>query len=758
MTKKISARFSLIKAPADGNGIADVYSYFIACTLSQGVTRSNPSTGWVQGVFQQPTAEKPYAWKYTKTTYTKAGKEPAYSPCELICVWQTGINVNLLENAGFDSEEAMGEWSNRGSRLIPSITGFTKAAVATSGYITTSNSDKLPTFSFVTTSGTAGNAWPEIIPEGYYLWTNLTQYYVKDGSGATVTVQRQYCLSSSATTLSDATSWTSARQTPSASKPYVWMRDYVASATDTINIGHSDNVNLFLTYQRSSAYGGIDGIGKIVSGTQGHKALLSSIDLGSYNTAGKEIMSQALWSAGDNTRRALEENTWYTLSFWCKGYTVATSGNTEGAVDQGKHPSFNTYVYGGVKDGVDYQAINTGAGVYVDGVLNSWPGADGSARWEATATWVRHTFTFKTKSELSTLDKKLLFRMWPTSSASYRSYLYICMPKLEIGMQATGFIDNEQDYVGPPLRITRWEAGKQFYSGRKGEPYKDAVIFTDGKKYRCTETHISSSSNQPASGSTNQWWKIAYYLENVSTQLLLADDAYLVFTQTNRIFVHDANGNVAAGMGGAEGGINDFPIWVGKTYTERASASFRVSLAGKLFASNAEISGKIEASEGNFGDLVISGNDFVSKSGKLYFGKNGDASYDGSYLAIGTTPTYLQTNAHIHGVTYLAPYFAYFSAPNATALKLVGSTAIDSEGVVSMTTSRCSFQMQANNQTMGVTYGVHHTQIYMSSLGITLQSENASWRYMLLIESSGIKAQKYNKTTGTMSAETTLYS
>lgn len=521
--KKIGSRFSLV-AVQNGNGIATVTTYFIATTMSQGVTRTNPASGWVANVFQPPTADKPYAWKYTKTTYTQSGTEPTYTPCELITVWQTGANINLLECAGFDCEEAMHAWTSRGNRFAPTYSGYTSLATATNGKIVSSDDDEVPVINTASTVGTAGNEWPEKIPEGYHLWTSQTHYFGKNGQGTkAVAVQRQYCLSSSATTLSDATAWSSVRQSPTAAKPYVWMRDYVASATHTINIGYDASANIFLAYQRPSAYGGFDGIGKISDGTQGRNSFMNTIDLPSSNTGGKNMLMQMLWYASGNRSNVLEEGTWYTLSFWCKGHVMSTNGNTESGAASSRSATFKTFIYGSNS----YPAIDTSAGVYADGVLDASPALDAGHVWTATTNWTRHTFTFKTAASLSNVDKKLLFRLLPSDAAVFRNYVFICMPKLEVGLMATAFMDNGQDLVNASLRVTPWVENMQFYSGRRGEPYVDIVVFTDGKQYACTETHISSAANKPTSGGDNQWWRMGDQRQFIATMLFLADKALI---------------------------------------------------------------------------------------------------------------------------------------------------------------------------------------------------------------------------------------
>lgn len=110
-----------LKPGDEGTGIASVNSYYAISTLPSGVTRKNTS-GWKPGTFQQPTAEKPYAWKYTETTYTN-GKEATYTDCELIFTYNAGVNPNLLEDTDFRDDAHMGAWDTKlGTSWVDGVT------------------------------------------------------------------------------------------------------------------------------------------------------------------------------------------------------------------------------------------------------------------------------------------------------------------------------------------------------------------------------------------------------------------------------------------------------------------------------------------------------------------------------------------------------------------------------------------------------------------------------------------------------------
>lgn len=104
----------------------------------------------------------------------------------------------------------------------------------------------------------------------------------------------------------------------------------------------------------------------------------------------------------------LKPSTTYTFSFYARG---------KGTVKTFIHPSL-----------VDTSSDNS----YVDGELTKLYG-NGEYSWTLTDEWVKHTYTFTTKSSI-TEDQYVLFRL-PTGSN-----VDICLPKLEEGSTATPWI------------------------------------------------------------------------------------------------------------------------------------------------------------------------------------------------------------------------------------------------------------------------------------------------------------------------------
>lgn len=97
---------------------------------------------------------------------------------------------------------------------------------------------------------------------------------------------------------------------------------------------------------------------------------------------------------------------------------------------------FSTYVFP--------SAINT-TKVFVDGVqYNNTIGADCVVDYPTYTTWKKHTITFKTKASFADTEY-VLFRLQPIIIEGNSQYLYICMPKLELGKVATAYDANSND-------------------------------------------------------------------------------------------------------------------------------------------------------------------------------------------------------------------------------------------------------------------------------------------------------------------------
>ena len=270
---------------------------------------------------------------------------------------------------------------------------------------------------------------------------------------------------------------------------------------------------------------------------------------------------------------------------------------------------------------------------------------DGNIYWQLNPGHYRHSVTFKTPSSLSTSAQyKVLFRL-----VSYSHYGWISMPKLEENTIATDWIENTNDRMADDIQHVYdgpWESGKTyFYGGGTGVRHvvraKESVsgAMTYWRMKQRTTSSGYTSTTQPYNDTSH--WEKASYLKFLASDFALIENAIINFQQTNRILVYNSAGNVAAGMGGAEGGSNDYPLWVGADYANRATAPFRVTLLGKMYASGCVISGDsifegtLRGVTGSFKSLNCV-NESGTITGAIRFGSDGNLWLEGDLFANGT--------------------------------------------------------------------------------------------------------------------------
>lgn len=147
-----------------------------------------------------------------------------------------------------------------------------------------------------------------------------------------------------------------------------------------------------------------------------------------------------------------------------------------------------------------------------------------------------------------------------------------------------------------------------------------------------SETHTSSDSI-PVTNTT--YWQKFNSLVPVYTPLIMAQNAILRFMQGNQLLIMKGdNKTVAAGLVGG-----DYPLWIGATTP--ADAPYKVSIAGKLYAAGAVISGDstfegtLKGVSGSFTRLncVNAAGDAV---GGISFGSDGRMWFDGDMYHQGT--------------------------------------------------------------------------------------------------------------------------
>lgn len=146
---------------------------------------------------------------------------------------------------------------------------------------------------------------------------------------------------------------------------------------------------------------------------------------------------------------------------------------------------FSTYIYPSAIDNKK---------VFVDGVakLNGAIGSDCQVQHTANASWVKHTITFKTKANFAD-DENLLFRLSPIVMSGNGYYVYICMPKLEVGKMATAYDANSND-MRPDYQEYRFAKN----GSRNSAP---ALVKTDAEPSGWTTT-------QPTVGTLEYLWMV----------------------------------------------------------------------------------------------------------------------------------------------------------------------------------------------------------------------------------------------------------
>ena len=327
---------------------------------------------------------------------------------------------------------------------------------------------------------------------------------------------------------------------------------------------------------------------------------------------------------------------WYTLSF---RYFFASGG------------TFDTYIYSGASGS---ECIDTTAGIYIDGVYVE-PGnvhAACQVTWQNEWLGKRHSVTFKMASSLPTTTVNIIFRALPGATVC------ICMPKLEDGQYPTAYMANEDDLVGE--KGEQGEQGEQGLSGcherlfevfvpgqyyynqeedtTPGIRYVDFLAVEDNsyesgyKVYMCLDTHQAAATFEQ---DLSHWSEVSINAASAFFKWLIAKNANIRILTSAQFSIADTNGNVVAGFANTE-----VPLFVGGSVP--SSAPFRVTRAGKLYATGCVISGDsqfegtLNGVEGSFKTLncVNTAGDVV---GRITFGTLGNITIEGDLYSQGPT-------------------------------------------------------------------------------------------------------------------------
>lgn len=126
---------------------------------------------------------------------------------------------------------------------------------------------------------------------------------------------------------------------------------------------------------------------------------------------------------------------------------------------------------------------------------------------------------------------------------------------------------------------------------------RNNAVETGWDAYQCLKTHVSSSSITYAN--TEFWKRFGANVGSIFTSLIIAKNAKIQLFQGNDLLIQKDDGTVTAGMTGSNSG-SLVRIFAGSTYENRASAPFRVTESGEMYAIKAHIQGEVVATSGSF--------------------------------------------------------------------------------------------------------------------------------------------------------------
>lgn len=539
---------------ADGNGISSQTTYFIA-TDKMKVASYSSVTGW-STTFPTATEQKPYVWKCVKTTYTKSGT--TYSTPELITTYHSGDNANIIDNAAFTSAGNMTAWALQSQ--YQALSG--KQVPSDKGAIDPTNKKD-----------------------------NRNSYHdTCKATGATITMKEVL------------------RQV--IHKPGT-INKLAAGQWYTFSFWAKGRQKVIPINETSSSYGFAERSLYLVAGR-------------TYNITIVGKCSQDAVNNGKELRTYIYKSDWSESAYTSTDSTIVTDIRMTFTPKTTGEYKLNSYMYNQdyprtgtvtvyqyeITDGLDLTtyiyptAVDTNTKMIVDGTEKAATPSDLGVSWALTSEWKKHTVTFKTKESMNSDEQAVLFRLQPTPNEEAYREVWICMPKLESGMFATGFVDGIDDLRGIPGLIERtseWAAGVEFHNDENltgGIRYLDLVTVTNNttgkfELYQCRVTHTSTAANAPSDNSA-EWLKLNQ-MRPMYTPLIVAKNAVLRFSQTNRILITNSKDKVQGCFGGVEDETNGYPLWIGAITA--ADAKFRVKYGGDLYAKDASIEGRITIGE-----------------------------------------------------------------------------------------------------------------------------------------------------------------
>ena len=206
------------------------------------------------------------------------------------------------------------------------------------------------------------------------------------------------------------------------------------------------------------------------------------------------------------------------------------------------------------------------------------------------------------------------------------------LTSMTIPVSASGDTSIGQAFKGSPLRIAdTWRSGAKYYDGKReaenGIFYQDVVLYKD-MYYVCVNTDSGEDDHWETPPITATYWSAFSLSPDIMANAIIANKAFIKELSTEEVVVFDENNNIAAGMTSSRAikssalpqdtNKGDVRIWAGEfTGGDLTTAPFTVTSAGKLNATDADITGTVNSKSGNIGGFTISDKSLVSESGSI---------------------------------------------------------------------------------------------------------------------------------------------
>lgn len=454
-----------------------------------------------------------------------------------------------------------------------------------------------------------------------------------------------------------ASEWRTTFPTATLEKPYVWkcvLTKYtkqasVYSTPELVTTYHSgDNLNLienaaFTNDNNMQAWSTISQYAPIKGSTaptdkghvdldttlQQHHAFVDQCRATEVTIYYKDMLAQVIHAPKQGIHK-LTGGQWYTLSFWAKMSSPSPTVTND----------LLTYLHP--------TAVDTATPMIIDGNETPATQADANVGWKLTAEWTRHTVTFKTRATLPEADKQtLLFRLPPSPGLFNPRTVWLCMPKLEEGMFATGFVDTPSDLKGDSgitVRRSEWQLGVNYRNdtangaqSADGHRYLDEVSVTNlatGKAewFVARALHNGTTStavNKPTTGGNN-YWDPVNDMRPIHTSYADIMTAFIQFLQVNQLTITDNKGTVYGAFGGGDG--MDYPLWFGGKTANEAVVKFGKKGDAWIGQNFSVVNGDVNVT-GNLhvNSLFLKQGDLTTKGNKKYLNLD---NHTGNYFVL----------------------------------------------------------------------------------------------------------------------------